>query len=84
MKIYVRRRHIEGGKRLDCEMCPIALAIKEITGKYTKVLTAIARVSAAPPFALPHSARRFIQRFDSGEPVKPFMFVLKYRAKRWL
>jgi hypothetical protein len=76
MKIYVRRRHIKAGMPHRITLCPIALAFEECTGKHARVdwgsIDASTRV-----YALPRSAMRFIARFDSLKPVKPFAFILK-------
>src|SRR5437899_7803809 len=76
MKIYVRRRHIERGKRGVASACPVALAFEEITGERPMV-DGYCINTHDDSFALTSMAARFIERFDAGEPVKPFAFVLK-------
>lgn len=66
--------------------CPIALAIRELhpdarvdVFDNTAALT-LPGGTALLLARLPQEARRFIDRFDSGEPVEPFEFELTWRT----
>jgi hypothetical protein len=76
MKIYVRRRHIERGRRGVGHACPIALAFEEVTGERPEV-DGYCINTHDDSFSLTSKAARFVELFDSGKPVKPFAFVLK-------
>jgi hypothetical protein len=76
MKIYVRRRHIEQGRPRTLHRCPIALAFEELTGESPSVDCEYINTSDEG-YALPSAAQRFIHRFDSGKPVKPFAFTIR-------
>ena len=76
MKIYVRRRHIKAGKCRAARSCPIALAFEEVVGE-RPLVDAYSLSTHDKGFALPRSARRFIERFDQDKPVKPFAFFLR-------
>ncbi len=76
MKIHVRRRHIEMGKRFSSRECPVALACAEVFGGVVSVSQWGLR-STDGFHTLPLPAQRFIDNFDSRKPVKPFTFVLK-------
>lgn len=83
--IKVTESHIATGLRGRCMDCPIANAINDTGRAYgsTKVRsTHVDLIHAEGPSGsrhvkLPRSARRFIARFDNGEPVKPFNFFLE-------
>lgn len=76
MKIYVRRRYIKNGRPRRITLCPIALAFEEVTGEHVTVDWS--RIDTrTESYFLPRSAQRFISRFDSGKPVKPFAFTIK-------
>jgi hypothetical protein len=76
MKIYVRRRHIKNGKPQRRTRCPIALAFEELTGERPYVDPDCIN-TRTEGYVLPRSAQRFISRFDSGKPVKPFAFTIR-------
>jgi hypothetical protein len=78
MKIHVRRRHIEKGKAGKSSKCPIALACRECLGGRGGIAVLYFSLRAGCDYyTLPRTATRFISRFDSGKPVKPFAFTIR-------
>lgn len=80
MKITVKKEHIARGRRANSKTCAVALAIKEASpcDVYVHSATCVVyRAGNRMSSALPRSAKRFIERFDLGKPVKPFTFTLK-------
>jgi hypothetical protein len=82
--IKVEQRHIDQGRRHNCNYCPVALAIKDtISPDYTK------RVSVSPfdvgiggrQFYLPFELTEFIQRFDRLGVAEPIEFELDLPPK---
>ena len=81
IKIEVKQRHINHGKRGHCSSCPIALAINN-TNCFRDAWISPARFNGwyknvYSSCKLPRSATRFIRRFDTGKEVKPFNFFLE-------
>lgn len=80
MKIIVKEQHIKDG-RIQCPFrCPIALALKEngfeepvVLGNYFKVRGGFSEIVTVK---LSKTVERFIYRFDTGKPVKPFSFSI--------
>lgn len=79
LTIRVTSGDIWGGWRGSENFCPIARALDRITKEWWRVTGDVAVKLEGYPFRykLPRSARRFISRFDSGLPVKPFNFRIK-------
>lgn len=81
MIVEVKREHIKAGKQLDCQECPVALALYDATNAYyvavgsTSQLNCI-EVGPFDRYRLTRSVERFVRSFDRGEPVKPFRFRL--------
>ena len=85
--IRVTGEHIAKGIRNDVYSCPIALALKEQLGgepcaAYDRIYlgsteSRLARRGKLFQWHMPRSGRRFMHRFDSGKPVKPFNFILR-------
>lgn len=78
MVINVTGRHIAGGKRSDCNYCPIALAFKEAglniqVGSYFIHRSPDDLENASE---LPNAVCDFIRKFDRGQPVQPFSFEI--------
>lgn len=75
MKIHVTKEDIKNGERFDCHRCPIALAATRagLTDVDVDYLTISANQET---HTLPDNAVCFIDRFDDGESVKPFTFIL--------
>lgn len=79
LNVYVGKRHIEHGKRANCDSCPIALALME---KNIWSSVSVSTTTAYFPNScgyLPPAAKKFISNFDSGHPVKPFSFRIKVK-----
>ena len=79
MKIHVTRKHIKQGKWKNARSCPIALALQGCGFNDVVVGSKEADINRWCCLPLPQTARRFIERFDSGKPVKPFVFNLKLK-----
>lgn len=77
LRINVTKKDIAKGKRREPEDCPVALAIKR--QKVAIICVGIDRIWIADKDAIstPKTVQRFIERFDCGNPVKPFSFTLK-------
>lgn len=80
IKVSVSQDNIDDGWS-GCYSCPVALAIKGIDESYhpwvvsTRIMIYLngSRVSIDTP----RSVNRFVRRFDSRKPVKPFNFFLE-------
>ena len=79
MKIRVTRKHIKQGKWKNARSCPIALALVGCGLNDVVVGSSEADIKGQCCLPLPKTARRFIERFDHGKPVKPFVFNLKIK-----
>ncbi len=92
MKINVTAEHIKKGKRGDCNLCPVALAILEefkrrdikppavdVCEEYVRIYDAFMRTHL-----IDFSCRvtEFIEKFDMKETVKPFAFLLPHKEKK--
>ncbi len=79
--ITVTQKHIWRGQKSECDLCPIALALKAVLP--------FARMSVTPhsividyklhnQIPLPEIARNFIRRFDAGDKMEePFTFDIE-------
>lgn len=83
MIIQVKPKHIKAGVAVDCERCPIALAIMEQVPNITQAQVSGEGVTlydenyeVLHEFDLPRNATEFVWKFDENEPVKPFFFEL--------
>jgi len=76
MKIHVTEKHIINGKTTNPWQCPVALAIKEATGRKPTVISEWYSFNNEE-LPLPEKVTKFIDNFDRGKKVKPFSFVLK-------
>jgi hypothetical protein len=76
--VDVNESCIERGTPNSCTQCPIALAIDEQTdlscAVYPKRIIALTRNGFNSVPITYNRALDFIRRFDSGKPVKPFLF----------
>jgi hypothetical protein len=75
MLIRVSNKHIENGIRANGRACPVALALKEATGKTIGV--GYDSFFLTKKFRYPKSVGIFVRKYDRHEEVKPFNFVLK-------
>lgn len=73
IRITVTAEHIKRGVKDDSFLCPIALAMIEVIGAEEHE-----RVNNGA--CLPASVLKFVKRFDSGKPVKPFSFLLRRKS----
>lgn len=84
MKITVTQKDIDKGLKSTCYYCPIALAFKR---KIKSEIPCGVAVNAKnvhhfhgkswERYNLPKEAKKFIQKFDNDQPVKPFTFEIK-------
>ena len=83
MKIEVTAQDIASGKRVDCDCCPLALALNRATNDVWHVTKAEAyRRGPVRPITLPPPARKFIADFDACNPVFPFTFELELEGAK--
>ena len=79
IRVTVKAKHIRLGKAGAIKACPMALALKEqyecIGDEFISVGFERATVKDTR-YALSKTAARFVNRFDTGKPVKPATFVL--------
>ena len=75
MVVRVLKRHIDKGAVDNCNRCPIALAIRERSGKSVSVRAYDVSVGD-DEYVLPETASNFIFAFDSGKAVRPFKFTI--------
>lgn len=84
MNISVTKKHIKEGRKLDCNYCPVALAIREqlAEAKCVEVCDDMSKIISfykgdePMEFTAPDSVYEFVEHFDLGEQVKPFVFAL--------
>lgn len=79
LEINVTKNDILRGQRTHTMACPIARAVRrklktEVRVKYDEVVAEY--VDWNVTYGLPPEASRFVDEFDSGEPVLPFRFKL--------
>ena len=82
MKIEVTQNDIDKGIQGECQLCPIARAIKRSSNfkrvyVNTKYIEVLHYVTGVKTYELPKKAKTFVKRFDRQEPVKPFSFELE-------
>ncbi len=82
MKVTVTNKDIAYGCKSNESNCPIARAVNKALGipiTYGAVEVGIwdIHIMGAGSFKTSRSAKRFIQKFDSGKKVKPFTFILR-------
>jgi hypothetical protein len=85
MRIEIKQEHIDKGIKSNCERCPVALALKDATGKtYTVGYEAeVVSWDGGESLLIPKDARDFAWHFDHGNPVIPFVFEAKPAPKYW-
>ena len=87
MKIQVTQKHIDEGRIVDSERCPVALAVKDVIWDgvfcHVSVTTEQITLSYKAPYVkevypLPKEAMKFISMFDNipTKGVEPFEFDL--------
>ena len=90
MRVEVSEADINDGERYSTASCPVALAVKRVMGADYDVGVYASGVSFYPRRAnawarganIPHEARGFIERFDAGEDVSPFVFNMEVLGMR--
>jgi hypothetical protein len=75
--IIVTQKDIQSGRRRHYRLCPIAFAVGREYGTDDIHVTNRVIKIGNEAFNMPRSARRFVQRFDNGKPVKPFNFLIR-------
>lgn len=74
IKIHVTSEDIERGQKSSCDFCPGARALKRVTRLPLQVGSLTIMKNWVSVAKTPRSLQRFINRFDTGKPVKPFAF----------
>ena len=79
LKIKVTQEDINNGEPCETMSCPVALALSRQLNLFNPVYVSYSYFSTDNKYVyLPRSVKRFIHRFDSGEEVKPFNFIINY------
>lgn len=78
MTIHVTAEHIARGKRRSCNMCPVALVIREAGFPMAEVGEDLFWFEPdGPTFPLPPEVELFMPAFDEGCPdLQPFSFEI--------
>ena len=86
--IKVTKTNIKNGLTGDCHNCPVALAVRrefrlkehqvDVSGGLINFCVKKSVGYEYQDFEHPKEVAEFIDKFDSGEKVKPFSFVMKY------
>ena len=81
MLIHVTSEHIRDGEKGSSSACPIALAIMEKCYD-VRVSSDCLQVKKQPEgyftyMHFPKSVKAFVSKFDCGEEVSPFSFILR-------
>jgi hypothetical protein len=75
-KITVTAADIQNGVREDGNCCAIALAARRVFHSRVEEIAVEEWLTVgARTFTLPKNAIRFMDRFDNGQPVRPFSFI---------
>jgi hypothetical protein len=83
--VSVTAEHVAEGEILNCEKCPVALAILAAIPQAEKAYADCWTAHVYTPGAwysadLPECASIFVRSFDNDEPVEPFTFGLTWRT----
>jgi hypothetical protein len=78
--IRLKASHIAKGRVSSAFSCPIARAINDALGVDNTAVAFTAQIGSRR-YKLPLAASRFIDRFDTGEQVKPIRFKLGKEVK---
>lgn len=76
IKINVTNDHIRRGVRGSACDCPIALALKETLITNSVSVTGARMLVNHVWFVVDKKDIRFMERFDAGQPVRPYSFDL--------
>lgn len=75
MRVNVTQRDIDKGHPVMATLCPIARSLhRHATMRDAAVSTRMIYDPSVGYIDLPKSAKKFVEMFDNGEPVKPFSF----------
>lgn len=77
MRIQVTQEDIDKGQRVHPIYCPIARAIKRHAHKPVRVLADTGITVGGKQYRHTAGSLEFVERFDMGQPVKPFEFELR-------
>lgn len=81
--VKVTEDHIRSGRPGKKDFCPLALAIADAIGvgfNHVRVYEDRVTIFWGPiprKFRLPGKASEAVRRFDGGEPIEPFAFILE-------
>jgi hypothetical protein len=78
--VKVTKEHIKKGLQGNCSRCPIALALRDVTGSDCVVggITATLKdLGICYVYYLSEPARNFVYNFDKDRKVKPATFRIK-------
>jgi hypothetical protein len=77
MRVAVTAKDITDGERGNSLRCPVALALKRITGRDWEVLKTVAYPTGSTErYPLPLAATAWLAHSDAGADVEPFAFAL--------
>jgi hypothetical protein len=76
VRVQETQDHIDRGRPGKMCDCPIALAVKELTGSESVIVTWCGITTADQNCDIPIAAKNFIKLFDLGEKVQPFDFEI--------
>lgn len=70
LKFQVTQEHIDSGVKVNCELCPVGLAVQPYKFYFNHFEVNY------KAYKSPQIVSDFIKRFDVGLPVEPFEFEL--------
>lgn len=77
VRVDVTEGDIQRGWRLDCQECPIALAVSRAVGQPAHVdHLVVVLLDSQESVNLPLDVRDRMLKYDAGEPMQPFSFEL--------
>lgn len=76
MTIEVKAKHIQNGRKFECDRCPVALAVKEASGDMAARATLDFLEFNKRTYTIPEKVREWIMDFDGEEKVQPFTFEI--------
>jgi len=82
INVKVSQKYIDNGKRKDCHICPVALAIKDIVKPRYRDQIEISNYSIQinpmnyDYIMLPYRVSNIIIKYDKSGVMKPFKFIL--------
>jgi len=84
--IPVKQKHITHGRATSCCFCPVALALQE---RYKNAFAGLTQMSLMENydddlekwFNTSPEVLAWMEAFDAGAPVEPFILILDHKAK---